>query len=119
MAVAGEVAVEASAESLEASGLRGKVLSGLGWKLVSQIFAQGSRFGVSLLLARLLTPHEFGLAAMAIAFSGLAMIFSDPALTAAIVRRKTISEEDRSTVFWTTLLAGVACTVAVIALSGT
>jgi O-antigen/teichoic acid export membrane protein len=118
VAVASDIVEQGTAETIGAAGLREKVLSGLAWKIVSQIFAQGSRFAVSLLLARLLTPHQFGLAAMAIAFSGLAMIFSDPALTAAIVRRKTITEEDRSTVFWTTLAAGAACTALMIALSG-
>jgi O-antigen/teichoic acid export membrane protein len=55
---------------------------------------------------------------MAMAFSGIALILSDPALTSALVRRKTIDEADRSTVFWTTLAAGVGCTLLGIALAG-
>jgi O-antigen/teichoic acid export membrane protein len=73
---------------------------------------------VGLTLARLLTPGQFGLAAMAMAFSGLALILADPALTAALVRRKTITEADRSTVFWTTLLAGVGCAIVFAAMAG-
>lgn len=79
---------------------------------------QGSRALVGLTLARLLTPREFGLAAMAMAFSGFALILADPALTAALVRRKSITEDDRSTVFWTTLVAGIGCTLLGIALAG-
>jgi O-antigen/teichoic acid export membrane protein len=117
MSVAGEAAPH-TLDGAAAAGLRGRVVGALGWKLVSQVVAQGSRVAVGLTLAHLLTPNQFGLAAMAIAFSGLAMILSDPALTAALVRRKTITEADRSTVFWTTLAAGVVCTAAGIALSG-
>lgn len=110
----------ASSEAVpSATGLRAKVVRGLGWKLASQFVNQGARIAVGLTLARLLTPHEFGLAAMAIAFSGLALVLSDPALGAALVQRRTISEEDRSTVFWTTVAAGLLCTLAGIALAGT
>ena len=42
-----------------ASALRQKVVGGLGWKLLSQIIAQGSRTIVGILLAHLLTPQEF------------------------------------------------------------
>ena len=85
---------------------------------MSQTTAQGSRVVVGLVLAHLLTPHQFGLAAMALTFSGFAVVFSDPALGAALVQRKTITEDDRSTVFWTTVATGAACTLAGIALAG-
>jgi O-antigen/teichoic acid export membrane protein len=101
-----------------AAGLRDKVLRGLGWKLVSQVVVQGSRIGVGLVLAHLLTPHEFGIAAMALVFSGLALVLADPGLGAALIQRRTIDEDDRSTVFWITVAAGFACMVAGIALSG-
>jgi O-antigen/teichoic acid export membrane protein len=101
-----------------AAGLRGKVLRGLGWKLVSQVVVQGSRVGVGLVLAHLLTAREFGMAAMALAFSGLALVLADPGLGAALIQRRTIDEDDRSTVFWTTVAAGLLCMGAGIALSG-
>src|SRR5256885_1852005 len=98
--------------------LRRKILGGLGWKAVSQLTGQISRIAVGLVLARLLTPNQFGLAAMVLAFSGLALIFTDLALGAALVQRRTITEEDRSTVFWTTVLTGASCTAAGVALAG-
>lgn len=101
-----------------ASGLRGKVLRGLGWKLVSQVVVQGSRVGVGLVLAHLLTAREFGMAAMALTFSGLALVLADPGLGAALVQRRSIDEDDRSTVFWTTVAAGGMCMLLGIALSG-
>jgi O-antigen/teichoic acid export membrane protein len=102
--------VTAAGQTVSAAGLRGAVVSGLAWKIASQLLGQGSRIAVGLILARLLTPHQFGLAAMALAFSGLAMILSDPALSAALVQRRHITEIDKSTVFWTTVTAGALCT---------
>jgi O-antigen/teichoic acid export membrane protein len=88
-------------------GLRGKVVTGLGWKLLSQVISIGSRVVLGIVLAHLLTPHDFGLAAMALVFTGLASILTDLALGAALVQKTTISEDDLATVFWTNLGAGL------------
>lgn len=105
------------AEARSSEGVRGKVATGLRWKLVSQVFSQGSRVLVGFILARLLTPEEFGLAALTLTFSALALVLSDPSLTARLVQRRDITEADRSTVFWATLAAGILCTAAGVALS--
>lgn len=88
--------------------LRSKVVSGLGWKLFSQVVAVGSRFVLAIVLAHLLTPHQLGLAGMALVFTGFANIFADLSLGAALVQRTAISDEDLSTAFWTNLAAGAA-----------
>jgi PST family polysaccharide transporter len=105
-------------EHVAPRSLRGLVLGGLAWKGVSQVIAQGSRLAVGIILAYLLTPAQFGVAGMALAISSLAAIFADPALGAALVRMPTITEEDRSTVFWTNAAVGLLCTVVGVALSG-
>ena len=97
--------------------LRAKIASGLAWKVASQIFRQLSRVAVVVILARLLTPADYGLAAMVLVFSSLVLIFADLALGAALVQRRELSEEDRSTVFWTSAAMGVAFTLIGIALS--
>jgi O-antigen/teichoic acid export membrane protein len=107
-----------AADRLRPEELGHKIRSGLGWKAVSQLAGAGSRLVVGLILARLLTPDEFGLAAMALTFSGLALVFTDLSLGAALVQRRHITEEDRSTVFWTTVATGAACTVAGVLLAG-
>ncbi len=92
-------------------------MSGVGWKALSQVLSQGSRTIVGILLAHLLTPNAFGLAAMALVFTGFAAIFTDLSLGSALVQRATITEEDRSTVFWTTVGSGLAMTAIGIALA--
>ena len=98
--------------------LRQPVLHGLAWKGASQVFLQGSRIVVAVLLARLLTPHQYGLAAMAMVLASLVIVFSDVALGAALVQRKTLSEDDRSTAFWISTGVGAVCTALGIGLSG-
>ena len=90
-----------------AQSLRAPVMRGLAWKGASQILLQGSRLVVAVILARLLSPDEYGLAAMALVLASLVIVFSDVALGAAIVQRPQLSEEDKSTAFWTSVGVGV------------
>ena len=77
---------------------RSRVLRGLSWKLASQVTYQVSRVVVAVILARLLAPHDYGIAGMVLVASSLVFIFSDLALGAALVQRDRLTEEDRSTV---------------------
>lgn len=97
--------------------MRTLVVRGVRWKAVSQVLLQLLRIGVGVTLARLLTPHDYGLAGMVIVFASLVTVFSDMALGAAIVQRPVITEEDRSTVFWTALGAGTVFTLIGVGLS--
>ena len=97
--------------------LRAQAIRGIAWKAGSRIFSQLARIAVAVVLARLLTPDEYGVAAMVLVFSSLILIFSDLALGAALVQRKVLTEEDRSTVFWFGATAGVVFTCLGIAAS--
>ena len=94
------------------------MLRGLAWKGASQIFLQGSRLVVAVILARMLSPHDYGLAAMALVLASLVIVFSDVALGAALVQRTRLSDADRSTAFWASVAVGAICTVLGILLSG-
>ena len=98
--------------------MRQSVLRGLAWKMVSLVVGQGARVVVTVVLARILAPHDYGVAAEVVVFASLVAVFSDLALGAALVQRESLTEEDCSTVFWTSLGAGVAFTLAGFALAG-
>jgi O-antigen/teichoic acid export membrane protein len=87
------------------------VRRGLRWKLASQGYSQITRIGVAILLARALTPHDYGEIGMAAVFVTLVLIFSDLAFGTALVQRPEITEEHRSTIFWLTTAVGLALTV--------
>jgi O-antigen/teichoic acid export membrane protein len=98
--------------------LTGAVLGGAMWKGASHIVAEGSRVVVAIILARLLTPAEYGIAGMALVVASFVGNFADPALSTALIQRPTITERDRSTVFWTALGVGGVLTLAGIASAG-
>ena len=96
---------------------RSRVLRGIAWKTISSITLQTSRIVTAVLLARLLTPHQYGLAGMVLVVSSLVAIFADLAFGAALVQRRNLSEDDRSTVFWTSAGVGLIFTLGGIAAS--
>jgi len=105
-------------EADRAQTLRQSVLRGIAWKVASQFFGQFFQLLVALILARLLVPRDYGLAAMVLVFAALVPIFADLALGAALVQRRELTEADRSTVFWTGTAVGAAFTILGVALSG-
>ena len=99
------------------ASLTPRVVGGLKWKLIAQVASEGTRVIVAVILARLLTPDEFGLAGMAFVVAGLVSIVADPWLGAAIVQRTRITERDRSTIFWMSVGLGVGTTTVSILLA--
>lgn len=87
--------------------LAGKTISGLGWSLGTQALKQGFQFVITVFLARLLTPREFGLVAMVIVFSGFASLFNDLGFGAALVQRREVEERHYCSVFWMNVMFGV------------
>ncbi len=103
-----------SLEEPSTPDLRNLVVRGLKWKLFSQISLQTTRLAVGIVLARILAPHEFGVAAMALVLSGFIVPFADIGMGAALVQRRSITDDDRSTVFWASVGSGVVLTTTVI-----
>lgn len=81
------------------------------------IVGQGARFvlqfGSILILARLLTKDDFGLVAMCTAITGVAEIVRDFGLSSAAIQAKTLSNAQRSNLFWINAGIGVLCALIV------
>ncbi len=99
------------------ASLAARTISGVGWNVAAQAAVQVTRVCVGVVIARLLSRSDFGLAAMALVFSGFVGLFTDLSLGAALVQRRSITEDDRSTVFWTTAAFGCLCTLVCIAVA--
>ena len=65
------------------------------------------QFIVGLILARLLSPEEFGLVGMITVFVAVAQSFVDSGFGQALIRKKEVTEADNSTVFYFNLLSGL------------
>src|SRR5674476_972968 len=91
--------------------LRTKTIRGIGWSATSQIARLSMQVVITAILARLLTPSDFGLIAMVAVFSAFVGIFSDFGLSSALIQRKEINNELLSSVFWIGVLLGVLLTL--------
>lgn len=87
--------------------LRKIVTSGLVWTFAQQFGNQLIGFIVSLILARILLPEEFGLIAMIAVFVSVGNGVVDSGLSKSIMRDKEADEKDFSTVFLFNILTGV------------
>jgi polysaccharide transporter, PST family len=97
--------------------LRGLVVRGVGWMMASQVSIQLVGLATSIVIAHFLTPREVGLAAMGVVFVNLALLIADAGVAAAIVQRPNLTEDDKSTAFWATVVLGVGLTVTGVGLS--
>jgi O-antigen/teichoic acid export membrane protein len=97
--------------------LTGLVVRGVGWVAASQGAVQLLAFVTSVVIARALLPREVGLAGEALVFASLALAMLEFGLAAVLVQRPQLSEEDKSTAFWTATLFGLGLTLVGVALS--
>jgi O-antigen/teichoic acid export membrane protein len=104
--------------ALQAPGdLGGRIARAVGWSSVTLGVLQASRLVFGIALARLLTPAQYGVAGMALVFTALVLAVSDLALGAGLVQRHELTEDDRSTVFWTSVVVGGVLTAVGLALA--
>ena len=69
------------------------------------------QMGTTIILARLLSPEDFGLQGMVLAMTGFLGVFRDAGLTSATVQRDVITHEQISALFWINVGLGFALTV--------
>ena len=84
---------------------------GVGWKLGGQVFVQGIRLVTVAILARLLSPADYGVAAIAIALAMFAPTVSDMGMGSALVQIERATQKVRSTTFWAGLAFGIGLSV--------
>jgi O-antigen/teichoic acid export membrane protein len=90
-------------ESLKAQTIRGVIWSG-----VDRFSVQGIQFVLSIILARLVAPSEYGLIAMLGIFLAIAQVFTDSGFSNALMQKKDRTENDYATVFYFNIaVAGV------------
>jgi len=99
-------------ESLTGRVVRGTALAGIGYGL-SQILTLASY----LVLARLVTPTEFGLFTAGLVLVGLARLYTDSGMLSALVYRRDRLEEAAATAVVATFLAGLLLALLMLALA--
>jgi teichuronic acid exporter len=91
--------------------LRSQAISGFGWRAVERYSAQAAQFVISIILARILTPHEFGLIALVMVFISFGQVLIDGGFTNALVQSGHADDACCSSVFFCNIVVGVCCAV--------
>lgn len=87
--------------------LRKKTLVGSIWMMLERFGYLTIQFVSNLVLARLLMPEDFGAIGIMMVFITLSNIFIDSGFSASLIQKEVITEEDKSTVFFTNLMLSV------------
>lgn len=88
------------------SDLGEKAKKGLFWNSIDRFSNQGINFVFSILLARVLSPKDYGMIAMLYIFTEIAQSFVDSGFSSALIRKPNRSEEDNSTAFYFNIIVG-------------
>ena len=83
------------------------ILSNLLWRFAERCGAQVVSFLVSLVLARLLTPSDYGTVALMLVFINILNVFVDGGFSTALIQKKNADDLDFSTIFFFNLFSCV------------
>ena len=89
---------------MKKESIRGSIISGLVWKFAERIGAQGIGFIVSIVLARLLCPEDYGLISLITIFLAVSGVFIQSGFGTALIQKKDADNIDFSTVFYFNIL---------------
>ena len=89
------------------SSLKQKTISGLIWSFIDNFSKIGIEFIIGIILARILSPKEFGLIGMITVFIAISQAFIDSGFSNSLIRKKDCNQKDYSTVFYFNLVVGV------------
>ena len=87
--------------------LKGKTAKGVLWSSVERFSTQGVQFVIMIVMARLLTPKDYGLIGMLAIFLAVSQSLIDSGFSQALIRKQQRTETDNSTVFYFNLAVGV------------
>ncbi len=94
--------------------LKDRAVTGISWSALSQLGREGLGLLTTLVLARLLSPDEFGLLGMVMVFIGFITIFQNLGLGASIIQDQKITQNQLSGIFWLNLGFSILITILVL-----
>lgn len=91
------------------STLKHKAVNAVLWRIAEQGGKQAIYFVVSVVLARLIMPDQFGMVAMLTVFTQVANVFIDAGFSDALIRKNNRTDEDCCTVYWFNIVVSIIC----------
>lgn len=99
------------------SSIRQDTINGVKWSTIENISSTGLSFVIGLVLARILTPSDFGIIGMVSLFFAVSQILINSGFGNALIRKPDRTETDCSTVFYFNLFVGIICSLLIFCLS--
>lgn len=96
----------------------GRIFSGIIWKMAEKFGGQFVSFFAQIILARILSPEDYGVIAIITVFVALSDVFILQGFTTALIQKKTISQTDLSSVFFANILLSIVLYVILYLSSG-
>lgn len=96
---------------------RSKVLTGVVWSGIDKLSYQGVQFVVQIILARLLSPEEFGIVAIAITLNLIFQTINEQGFSIALMYKKDRCQKDYSTMFWSNIGIAIVSYFSIFVLS--
>ena len=90
-----------------AESLKQKTVHGVLWSTLERFSVQGIQFVVMIVMARMLTPNDYGLVGMLAVFIAVSQSLVDSGFSQALIRKQDRTETDNSTVFYFNLVVGL------------
>lgn len=87
--------------------LKNKTIESLFWSFADNLLQQIVNFIVGIILARLLSPEDFGLIGIISVFIAMSNIFVNSGLSDALINKNETTDIDYNTVFWTNIFLGI------------
>lgn len=87
--------------------LKVKTITSVVWSAIERFSVQGIQFLLTIIVARLISPFDYGLVAMLGIFLAIAQTFIDSGFSNALIQKKDRTEIDFSTVFYFNIVVGL------------
>lgn len=89
--------------------IKEQTLSSAKWTAIEKFGLQGMQFILGIIMARLLTPDDYGTVGMIAIFFSISSSFIDSGFSNALVRKQDCTEEDYNTVFYFNIVVALVC----------
>lgn len=99
------------------SDIKSKALNSTIWSFLETIGSQGIQFILGIILARILSPEDYGLVAIISVFIGFSTVIIDGGFKTSIIRTSRITINDTSTIFWYNVIVSFSVGVLLFILS--
>jgi len=87
--------------------LKQETITGMLWSFIERFGSVMLQFIANIVLARLLTPNDFGLIGMIMVFIAISNTIVDSGFSAALIQKREVTQEDYSTIFFVNIILAI------------